>query len=182
MAEQETHQAGLGARVKLERINRGWSLRRLAAEAGVSKAMISRVERGESSPTATVLGRLSGALEVSMSALLTTSVRGATWTDPESGYRRRAVATTADFPVDVTEVVMPRGARQAFPASAYAFNQHVIWVADGALSFTEGGTTHVLGAGDSLQLGEPADCVFANETDVSCRYIVILAPGDRRRP
>jgi transcriptional regulator with XRE-family HTH domain len=43
----------------------------LAGESGVSRAMISKIERGESSPTAVVLGKLSAALELSVSELLT---------------------------------------------------------------------------------------------------------------
>ena len=51
----------ISARVKTEREARNWSLSELAERSGVSKAMISKIERGEASPTATVLGRLSGA-------------------------------------------------------------------------------------------------------------------------
>jgi transcriptional regulator with XRE-family HTH domain len=42
----------------------------LAGMSGVSRAMISKIERGESSPTAVVLGKLSAALELSVSELL----------------------------------------------------------------------------------------------------------------
>ena len=44
---------------------------RLAEASGVSRAMISKIERGESSPTAALLGKLSAALELSVSELLT---------------------------------------------------------------------------------------------------------------
>jgi transcriptional regulator with XRE-family HTH domain len=44
---------------------------RLAGASGVSRAMISKVERGESSPTAVLLGKLSAAFELSVSELLT---------------------------------------------------------------------------------------------------------------
>ena len=42
----------LAARLRLERDARGWSLGDLAQRSGVSKAMISKIERGEASPTA----------------------------------------------------------------------------------------------------------------------------------
>ncbi|CAN5125492.1 helix-turn-helix domain-containing protein [soil metagenome] len=137
--------------------------------------MISRIERGESSPTASLLGKLSGALEVTMSQLLAPA--SSTWTDPGTGYRRRAVTTADDFGFDVTEVVLPPGTAQTFPASAYSFNRHLIWVADGELAFTEGELRHVLGSGDSLRLGLPAECTFANETSSPCRYLVMVAPS-----
>ena len=165
----------LAARVRAERVRRAWSLSELAAASGVSKAMISRIERGESSPTAELLGRLSGAFGISMSALIAGSPSGAEWADPATGYRRRVITTSADFPVDATEVVLPPGARVAFPASAYAFNRHVIWVADGQLTFAEGDVVHELAAGATLRLGEPADCRFENRTDAPCRYLVFVA-------
>ncbi len=58
--EQQTA-AAIAERIRLEREDRGWSLSELAERSGVSKAMISKIERCEASPTATVLGRLSGA-------------------------------------------------------------------------------------------------------------------------
>ena len=60
----------LAARIRLERTSRDWSMEELAKRAGVSRAMISKIEREECSPTATVRGRLSGALGISMSSLL----------------------------------------------------------------------------------------------------------------
>ncbi len=59
-----------GERLRAERHGRGWPIERLAAASGVSRAMISKIERGESSPTAVVLGKLSAALELSVSELL----------------------------------------------------------------------------------------------------------------
>ncbi len=61
---------GLARRLRLEREARGWSLGDLAARSGVSKAMISKVERAEASPTAVLLGRLSGAFGLTLSTLL----------------------------------------------------------------------------------------------------------------
>ena len=60
----------IAARVLAERTSRGWSLEQLAERSGVSRAMISKIERGESSPTATLLGRLSGAFGLTLSSLL----------------------------------------------------------------------------------------------------------------
>ncbi|MEU7019257.1 XRE family transcriptional regulator [Streptomyces sp. NPDC046203] len=60
----------IAARVRFERERRGWTLARLADASGVSQAMISRIERGESSPTAVVLGKLSAAFELTVASLL----------------------------------------------------------------------------------------------------------------
>jgi transcriptional regulator with XRE-family HTH domain len=62
--------AAFGERLRTERHARSWPIERLAVASGVSRAMISKIERGESSPTAVVLGKLSAALELSVSELL----------------------------------------------------------------------------------------------------------------
>lgn len=208
----------LGARIRDERLARGWSLTELSAASGVSRAMVHRIERGDSSPTATTLGKLSGAFALSLSALLDEArrPRGATeapedgeaheeraprasarptdeariWTDPATGYTRRALASTA-FPVEVTEIELPAGARVDFTAAAFSFVRQLIWVIDGALVLVEGdlegagtgtgtGTggslRHELGAGESLELGSPRDRSFENAGHGTCRYAVVLVP------
>ncbi len=69
------------------RTARGMTLDGLAAQSGVSRAMISRIERGEASPTAQLLARL-------CSALGTTLSRFFAFQQPESP-RRCAGATTS---------------------------------------------------------------------------------------
>jgi transcriptional regulator with XRE-family HTH domain len=68
--------AAFGERLRGERRARGWPIERLAMASGVSRAMISKIERGESSPTAVVLGKLSAALELSVSELLASDPAG----------------------------------------------------------------------------------------------------------
>jgi transcriptional regulator with XRE-family HTH domain len=150
--------------------------------------MISRIERSESSPTAAVLGKLSAALELSMSMLLSTAeadaVPGAEgfvrrsgqtplWQDPETGYLRRQISTPR-FPADVTEIVLPSGAHVPFPAAAYAFIAQLVWVLEGELTLIDGTDRHVLGSGDTFHLGVPLPREFRNETAASCRYVVVV--------
>ena len=68
--------AAFGERLRGARRARGWPIERLAAASGVSRAMISKIERGESSPTAVLLGKLSAALELSVSELLAPAPTG----------------------------------------------------------------------------------------------------------
>ncbi|MBE3640062.1 helix-turn-helix domain-containing protein [Mangrovicoccus algicola] len=183
----------LGARIRAEREGRGWSLTMLAGRARVSRAMIHKIERGESSPTASLLGRLSGAFGLSMSTLLARAEAAGgrlsrhavqpVWTDPATGYLRRQVSAGTDLPLDLTEICLPAGAAVPMPAAAFAFLRQLIWVLEGELVFTEGSLRHELHAGDCLQPGPPADCVFRNESDRPCRYAVVVlrggAPGAR---
>jgi transcriptional regulator with XRE-family HTH domain len=185
-----------GERLRALRRVRGWSMDQLAAASGVSRAMISKIERGESSPTAALLGRLSAALELSVSELLSVAadvgletpsaaeaapgggrVRRAPdvpqWRDPDTGYLRRQLSTPA-FPAAVTEVTLPPGARVPYPAGAYAFIAQLVWVLSGQLTLSDGPDRHLLAAGDTFELGPPRPREFGNETAEDCRYLVVV--------
>ncbi|MFG2881127.1 helix-turn-helix domain-containing protein [Streptomyces sp. NPDC048297] len=184
----------IAARVRTERERRRWTLAQLADASGVSQAMISRIERGESSPTAVVLGKLSAAFQLSVASLLALAEgtrdepeagagvrrRDGTdeWQDPGTGYRRRQISGPR-FPAEVAEIHLPPGARVPYPAAAFAFVRQIVWVLDGRLTFHDGDTVHELGAGDTIELGEPTERVFANTTDSECRYAVVLTRGTR---
>jgi transcriptional regulator with XRE-family HTH domain len=174
----------VAARLREQRRMRSWSLDEMAARSGVSKAMLSRIERGEASPTAALLGKISGALGMTLSTLLADAtgaagrlVRAAEqsiWSDPETGYTRKQLSPLSDMPMHLVEVCLPGGAKVRFPASAYAFIRQVIWVISGVLEFSEGAVTHRLSAGDCLSLGEASDCVFHNPLRGECRYLVAI--------
>jgi len=176
--------ASLAARIRLEREARGWSLADLAERSDVSKAMISKIERGEASPTATLLGRLSGAFSLTLSTLLARAELGGgrllraseqpQWQDPVSGYIRRHVSPASDLPLELIRVELPAGAAVTFPASSYAFLRQLIWVMKGRLDFVEGPVVHEMGPGDCLELGPPADCTFKTRGRESCTYLVAV--------
>jgi transcriptional regulator with XRE-family HTH domain len=175
----------LARRLRLEREARGWSLADLAARSGVAKASISRVERGEMSPTAALLVRLAGAFDLTLAGLLLRAetrgervVRAAgqvMWRDPETGYARTQVFMRPDHPVEVVQVEMPPGQRVHLPASSYVRIRQVVWVRAGDLVVHEGHERHDLGPGDALGFGAPAEVVIANEMSLPCTYTVVLA-------
>ena len=174
----------LAARIGIERSARGWSLAQLAERSGVSKAMISKIERGEASPTAALLGRLSGAFGLTLSTLLARAEDGGSrllraadqprWQDPASGYIRRQVSPRSDLPVELVRVELPAGAKVSFPASSYTFIRQLMWVLKGKLTFIEGETVHELEAGDCLLLGPPTDCTFRTRGREPCTYLVVV--------
>jgi len=174
----------LAARVLAEREQRGWSVAELATKSGVSRAMISKIERGEASPTASLLVKIAAAFGLPLSLLLARAEGDASrisragdqqrWQDPESGYRRRAVSPPSDGLLQLTEVELPAGAKLSFPVEAYTFIHQQIWILDGTLTFHEGQTIHRLGPGDCLSLGPPTEHTFENQTKRLCRYLVIV--------
>ncbi len=144
--------------------------------------MIHKVERGESSPTATLLGKLSGAFGLTVSTLIARGEPRGTrvlargdqelWVDPDTGYERRQIVTTPAG--DITEIVMPPHQEVAVPAEAYDFGMHVIWVVEGVLTLVVGEESHELEAGDRLRMGQPAPVVYRNAADVDVRYLVTV--------
>lgn len=176
--------SSLGSRIKLERESRGWSLTELAERAAVSRAMIHKIERGESSPTAHLLGKLSGAFGLTISTLIARAETDGgrllkasdqpVWVDPETGYVRRRVSPASDLPFELVHVTLPPGREVPMPRSAFAFLRQLIHVLQGELTFVEGSVRHAMAAGDCLELGPPADCVFVNESAADCLYLVAV--------
>jgi transcriptional regulator with XRE-family HTH domain len=147
--------------------------------------MISRVERGEASPTAMLLGKLSGAFGLTLSQLLVGAEDAGrrlarvadqdVWRDPASGYMRRALSPPASAGVELVEVVLPAGAEVAFPAGSYSFIRQQMWVLEGTLTFWDGDERFDLQAGDCLALGAPAPGRFVNHGAEPVRYLVVVA-------
>ena len=115
----------IAQRVSELRAAKKMSLDTLASKSGVSRSMISLVERGESSPTAVVLEKLAAGLNVSLASLFDPPAAAkqvlspvarrkdqAEWQDPASGYLRRNVSPPGvPQPMQITEVRFPPGQR-----------------------------------------------------------------------
>jgi len=179
--------ANIAATLRTARTDRDLSVNALAERSGVSRAMITKIERGDVQPTAVLLGRLTAALGLTLSELfartesesprLARIADQTVWVDPTTGYRRRSVSP-ASSPVQLVEVELPPGAEVAYPAESFALAHHQIWVLKGRLQFREGEVDHDLDSGDCLELGTPSPGTYRNSTDRPCRYLVVL---NRRR-
>jgi transcriptional regulator with XRE-family HTH domain len=175
--------ARLSRRIRAEREQRSWTLSDLAAASGVSKAMISKIERGGTSPTAALLGKITGAFGISLSSLfmeetgtsqkLRRKAEQEWWTDPESGQRRATISPPAAHLLELVKSDLPPNARIDYPAMSYNGVLQQIWMLSGTLTFQEGETIHVLKAGDCLELSEPLSTSFRNMSDTQvCSYLV----------
>jgi transcriptional regulator with XRE-family HTH domain len=181
---KDDHGAALALRIRGEREAKGWSLAGLAERAHVSKAMLSKIERGEASPTAATLSRIATAYGVTLAALFEPVGAGSPrllrardqplWRDPKTSYLRRQVFLSRTNPLELVEVELPPRQEVGFPASAYLLVQQVVWVLTNRLTIMEGANRQELAAGDRLELGAPSDVVYRNEGARSCRYLVAV--------
>jgi transcriptional regulator with XRE-family HTH domain len=176
----------LATRLRREREARSWTLVDLAARSGVSRAMISKVERGEASPTAALLGRLSAAFELTLSQLfappearpesrIARAHEQTLWQDPETGFLRRSVSPPGAGSLELVWGELPPNAEIAYPAASLAFiaDQQVVVIA-GDLSIVLGHEVHALSSGDCLRFGSPEDVIFRNPGAARCRYLVAV--------
>lgn len=174
----------LASRLTAERKLRHWSLADLAAKAGVSRAMISRIERGEVSATAALLARLAQAFDLTLASLFAPAATRPSplmrkagqplWRDPASGYVRRAVAVADEqYPVDVVEVEFPAGASVFFDHSREDGPSQYVWLLEGQMRVSLGGDTHELQQGDCLAMRLAAPIVFHNPAGKPARYAII---------
>jgi transcriptional regulator with XRE-family HTH domain len=177
----------IAERVSGLRASRGLSLEALATKSGVSRSMISLIERGESSPTAVVLERLATGLGVAMASLFDTPRAQSSplarakeqppWRDPQSGYVRRNVSPSgAGSPIQIVEVHFPAGSRVAYETGPRQPRVHQqIWVQEGSIDVTVGDERHRLHAGDCLALVLDQPLLYHNPTRKPARYAVVLA-------
>lgn len=182
----------LAARVRNLRKVQGHTLEQLAQYSGVSRSMISLIERGETSPTAAVLSKLATALGMPLAALFEQApqdvapsplaLRGeqACWTDPASGYLRRQLTPQGHGArLELTEVIFPAGQCVTFDNAVHADRapQQQLWLLEGLMTLTVGTQCWQLQAGDCLAMVVNQPIVFANPGDSLARYLLGLVPS-----
>lgn len=193
MDEPESLDQIVASRVKDLRAARGLTLDQLAALSGVSRAMISRIERAEASATAVLLVKLGAALGVTLGDLFETPqpatdpVRRASETpvrrDPENGYSRRNVAPANASGTNIVDVTLPAGARVAYDNLVTIAVEQFVWVLEGRLVLSYEGLVTELEAGDCRVMRLDSPLVFENRSEAPARYAVVLvshSPGGRR--
>jgi transcriptional regulator with XRE-family HTH domain len=175
----------LATRLARLRAERGWSLDQLAETSGVSRATLSRLERGQTSPTASLLGKLCTAYGRTMSRLLAETEgesaellrapEQAVWVDPQTGFRRRLVSPPAPgLDAELIEAVLPEGAAIAYDGPALAGLEQHVWMLSGHLALTFDGTTHQLATGDCLRFRLFGPTRFEAPGPGDARYVLVV--------
>ncbi|SHH66359.1 transcriptional regulator, XRE family with cupin sensor [Streptomyces sp. 3214.6] len=177
--------ARLGARLAELRAERGWSLGELAERSGVSRSTLSRAERAETSPTASLLNRLCGVYGRTMSQLLSEIeaepallVRAAdqqVWQDRTSGFVRRSVSPPhTGLRGELVEGRLRPGADIAYDRPPVPGLEQHIWVLEGALDVTAQDVEHHLDAGDCLRLRVWGPTRFRCSGSDGVRYVLAV--------
>ena len=177
----------IASRLKDLRARQELTLDELSRRSGVSRSMISLIERAESSPTANVLDKLSASLGVTLASLFASEERTDAspvarrkdqleWRDPETGYLRRNLSPPG-FPsaIELVEVVLPAATRVAYDTGSR--EPHVdqqVFVLEGSVEVTLGDTPHRLNAGDCVAMQLDRPIAFHNRGRKPSRHLVAL--------
>jgi len=178
----------LGVRVRDLRKERGLTLEELAEVSGVSRAMISKLERGEKNPTLVIAARLAEGLGVSLSRLAGVEERrevvvvpreGRTvLRDPETGFERQSLSPT--FPgrgVEFLRNVVPEGSTSGdFPPHRKGVGEHIV-VEKGDLEAILDGERYQLRDGDALYFAADVPHRFDNVGRGECAYYLVISSG-----
>lgn len=176
----------VGQNLRRLRVRRGLSLERLAVASGVSRAMLSQIELGQSTPTINVLWKVASALELPFSALL--GNRGST-NGPRVlradaakllSSRDGRFTSRALFPFDEPRRVefyelrlAARGVEQA-EAHAPGTVENLV-VSAGALEVELNGEAHALGTGDAMTFPADVPHTYRNPSDEPATgYLVMI--------
>lgn len=175
----------IASRLKTLRSEQGWSLEVLAERSGVSRATLSRLEKAEVSPTASVLGKLCAAYRLTLTRLiamvepdfapLVRRDQRQVWTDPETGFNRRLVSPPSDaLAAEVLECEIPADTRIAYDKPSKPGLEHHIVMLGGCLQMTVDGQSYRLETGDCLRYRLFGPSVFETTAGAAARYLLVM--------
>lgn len=158
--DQEPLGRQLGERIRALRDERGWSLEALAEASGVSRSMLSEIERNTANPTLMVTYRIAKAFGLGISELIeptggTPTIQVVRANDPAQVFRadkRHQVRTLSPLSnekdIEFYEVRLP--AKGDLRSQAHiAGTRELLVVAIGEVRIESGGNVQLLTAGDS---------------------------------
>jgi transcriptional regulator with XRE-family HTH domain len=175
----------IAQRIRSLRSARQWPLEELATRSGVSRASLSRIENGEVSPTAAVLCKVCAAFGLTLSRLMVLVEEGfapfvpretqLTWTDPDTGYQRRAVSPPATgLSGEVVESTLRPATRIAYENPPRLGLEHHLVMVEGALALTVSGHRHELRPGDCLRYRLDGGNIFETPAHSGARYFLFM--------
>lgn len=177
-----------GDRVRYMREQADLTLEQLSKLSGVSRAMLSQVERGEKSPTIGVAKRIAHALGASFSSLV--GDEGATrrtfaivrkdqrqvFRDAKTGFERYLLSPLmAGMPVEVVlHHLPPKTSTGKLPAYPAGVTKHIL-ASKGRVVVGIDNDETALDEGDSLYFEADGEHWFTNRTAEPAEYYLIIA-------
>lgn len=154
----------LAARLKQTRTEKGLSLEALSRLSGISRSMLSQIERGASSPTVASLWNLTRALNVDFAGLLDEPAQKASpildfmsaadtprFTENGKGCVIRILSSTSDVgKTEIYDIVFEPGGTLSSAAHDKGTVEHLT-VLSGSAQVTSGSETVALEQGDTLR-------------------------------
>ena len=184
--------AALGDRVKELRGRKGWTLDELSAACGVSRSMLSQIERNGVNPTVAVALRIAQAFGIALGSLVEAPAVAAkievvraddrsTHFRSDKDCRIRTLSPLhLEKDVEFYEIrLRPGGALRSAPH--YSGTREILSVHQGSVRVSSGGGTQELGAGDSAHY--PADVpheIVNIGRDAVIAYLVDLYTPQKR--
>ncbi len=175
----------IASRLKALRQERGWSLDDLARRSGVSRATLSRLEKGEVGSTTAMLGRLCSAHGMTLSRLMLMAEETfqplvarddqPVWGDEASGFHRRSVSPPSQaLAGEALECELAPGADIFYDAPPRPGLEHHLVLLEGALRLDLDGEAHELTPGDCLRYRLYGSSRFRTPSDTAARYLLFM--------
>ncbi len=174
--------------LKKLRTDRDLTLQALAEQSGISRASLSRIEKGEVSPTADTLGALATVYGLPISVLLSPLERDfeplirrgdqQLWLDDRNGFERRSVSPPSrSLKCELVEGALSPNQSIAYSAPAMPGQEHHLLLLSGALSITVEGNVYQLKTGDCVRYRLYGASQFETGRQAA-RYLIALAAGE----
>jgi transcriptional regulator with XRE-family HTH domain len=182
---EEVVSGRLGRRVRALRRERGLTLDGLARRSGVSRAMISKLERGEKNPTLVVAAKVAEGLGVSLSqvvgveerreVVVVRRERRMVMRDPETGFERQLLSPSfGGRGIEFIRNVVPIGSTSGeFPPHRRGVSEYVV-VERGRLRALLGTDEYFLERGDALYFEADVTHRFDNAGEGECSYYLVI--------
>lgn len=183
--EEAVSSERLGERVKAIRRESGLTLDGLAEKAGVSRAMLSKLERGEKNPTLVVAARVAEGLSVTLTQLIeigerrsvtvTPRDRRRVMRDSQTGFERQEISSDAGgHGLELVYNVVPEGSTSGeFQPCRKGVEGYVV-VDRGRLRARLGGEEYLLEAGDAVRFEADVPHRFDNAGEGECGYYLAI--------
>lgn len=176
-----------GRRVRMLRDRSKLTLEDLATRSGVSRAMLSKVERGEKSPTIglakriahaldTTLTFLTGGVEDQQAVVVVRRDQRHVFRDKETGFERHLLSPPmAGNHIELLLHRLPAGVSTGImPAYRSGVEKHIA-VAEGELIVSTPKQEIALAEGDSLFFEATVEHAFTNRSRKLCSYYVVIS-------